>query len=131
MNIKNDPFVEKLLEKLPESERDSFNDDQLASLKHVFGNMEWERHPVDLRWTLKGLRKSYYFVFIAGGNRRPISRSQQELERKAKLMLIMAFLTFSTLLGILVLYLLKSAAGINVFPNFSFGVWSWFEKNVF
>ena len=33
----------------------------------------------------------------------------------------------STLFGILVLYLIKSALGIDIFKGFSFGVWDWFK----
>jgi hypothetical protein len=65
-SIKDDPVVKKIMARLSDSERESFSDDQLHSLKTAFAAMEWDTHPVDLRWTLKGLRKSYYFVFLAG-----------------------------------------------------------------
>lgn len=31
------------------------------------------------------------------------------------------------LVGLLLLYLLKSALGIDIFPDYSFGVWTWFK----
>jgi hypothetical protein len=33
----------------------------------------------------------------------------------------------SAAVGILVLYLIKSALGIDLIPGFSFGVWGWFQ----
>ena len=40
------------------------------------------------------------------------------------------FITFSVLSGLLILYLIKSALGINLFENFSLGIWSWFKANI-
>ena len=33
-------------------------------------------------------------------------------------------------LGVLILYLVKSALGIDLIPGFLFGVWGWFQENV-
>ena len=44
--------------------------------------------------------------------------------------LLTVFLSFSALLGLVVLYLIKSAMGIDLFPNFSLGIWSWFKENI-
>jgi len=131
VEIRNDPFIRGLLDRLPVNERDDFSDGQLLNLKVALGARTWGVHPVDLRWTVKIWRKRYYFVFLAGMNRRPLSRQQQELALLAKAVLFTVVITFSTLLGILVLYLLKSAVGIDIFPNFSFGVWGWFQEHVF
>jgi hypothetical protein len=35
---------------------------------------------------------------------------------------------FSTLLRLLALYLAKSAAGIDLIPGFSLGIWTWFNQ---
>jgi hypothetical protein len=37
------------------------------------------------------------------------------------------FLLISALVGIFVLYILKSALGVDLIPGFSFGVWDWFQ----
>jgi hypothetical protein len=37
-------------------------------------------------------------------------------------------LTVGTVLGVLILYLVKSALGIDLIPGFSFGVWGWFQE---
>jgi len=60
-----------------------------------------------------------------------MSRQEQQIKRISYLLFITAFLSFSTLLGILVLYLIKSAMGIDIFPDFSFGIWSWFQGNIY
>lgn len=122
--IRNDPFVKGMLKRLPTDQRESFSDDQLLGLKVALGARAWGVHPVDLRWTIKLWSKSYYFVFISGVNRRPSSRRQQELARIAKAMLLAAIILLSTLMGLLFLYVFKSALGIDIFPDFSLGIWS-------
>ena len=37
------------------------------------------------------------------------------------------FVTVSTLVGVLALYLLKSALGIDIIPGYSFAIWDWFR----
>ena len=65
----------------------------------------------------------------------PLKKNQDELSRKEKRLSIVTaaifstvFLMFSAAIGILVLYLIKSALGIDLIPGFSFGVWSWFKS---
>ena len=126
-NIRNDPFVKGMLERLPSNQRESFSDDQLMSLKIALGARTWHVHPVDLRWSMKIWKRSYYFVGIVGVNQRPLSRRQQELAMTGKVLVLTGIIAFSTLLGLLLLYLLKSAAGLNILPGFSFGIWDWFK----
>ena len=128
MNIRNDPFITDMMQRLPSSERSSFSDEQLASLKTAFGARTWGIHPVDLRWTIKFWRKRYYFVFVAGVNRRPLSRRQQELARVGKAFLMTGVFGFAMLLGLLFLYLVKSAAGIDLDPDSSLEIWDWFKE---
>jgi len=127
-NIRKDAFVVGMLERISPKERDSFSDDQLLSLKLALGTRTWKNHSVDLRWSIKLWRKSLYFVFIAGKNSRPLSRREQDLAKAGKFALFMGIATISTLLGLLVLYLLKSALGINIFPGFSLGIWDSFKE---
>lgn len=128
--LQQDPVIAKLMEKLPASARGTFTDEQLQALKIALGGRTWGSHAVDLRWTLKWWRWQYYFVFLAGRNRRTLSVREQQMQRYALAIFLSGFLLFSTLVGILVLYLLKSALGIDLIPGFSFGVWGWFQENV-
>jgi len=39
-------------------------------------------------------------------------------------------LAFSVLLGLAVIYLIKSALGIDLVPGYHLGLWHWFQDNV-
>jgi hypothetical protein len=114
--LDQDPFVRGLKQRLPEHLRDSFNEEQLAALRGVFGARSWVRH--------------YYFAIVAGRNKRNLTRPQQNLSLIAKAALATLFLLFSALVGLVILYLLKSALGINLFPDFSLGLWDWFKESL-
>lgn len=129
-DIRAEPFVRGLLEKLPADSRALFSDEQLLALKIALGGRTWGVHAVDLRWTLKFWRWRYYFVLLAGRNRRELSRREREIARFAMFVSLAVFLTFSVSLGLLVLYLVKSALGIDLFPGFSLGIWGWFQENI-
>lgn len=123
-----DPFIKGLKERLPEDIRESFSAEQLNALQVAFGARQWGRHSVDLRGTVKLWRWRYYFVLLAGRNKRDLSRAQQELSLTAKAVGVSIFLLVSLALGLLFLYLLKSALGINLFSGFSLGLWDWFKS---
>ena len=123
-----DPVIKGLLERIPDKEQDLFSEEQLVILKSALGARKWGVHKIDLRWTVKFWRWRYYFVFVSGVNRREPSRVVRELELWAKTVLLFSFTLFSVLFGILVIYLIKSALGIDLIPGFSFGVWGWFQE---
>ena len=125
---KQDPFIDGLAERLPDEVMATFTREQLDALKVAFGARQWGRHPVDLRGTLKWWGWRYYFVLLIGRNRRDLSRTQQDLSLSAKAAGISIFLLISLGIGLLFLYLLKSALGINLFSGFSLGVWDWFNR---
>ena len=125
--IQADPIITKLLDKVPADMRGSFTDEQLLALKIALGGRTWGAHAVDARWTLKWWRWQYYFVVLAGSNRRVLTDREQAIQRLAMATTLAVFITFSALVGILVLYLIKSALGIDLIPGFSFGVWDWFK----
>lgn len=120
-----DGFTTGLKERLPKEMRDSFTEEQLQALKVAFGARRWGRHPVDIRGTLNVWRSRYYFVFLLGRNKRDLSRLEETLSRFGRALIILGFLAFSMLVGFVALYVLKSALGINLLPNFSFGLWDW------
>ncbi|BBB28934.1 3-phosphoshikimate 1-carboxyvinyltransferase [Neptunomonas japonica] len=124
----NDSFINGLKERLPDDLKESFSQEQLSALKVAFGARKWGQHKIDLRGTLRIWRWRYYFVFLAGRNKRDLTRREQELSRMATTLAIAIFLTFATLLGLIVLYLIKSALGIDLFPNYSLGLWGWFKN---
>ena len=128
---KSDRGLYLFLAKMPKEIQQSFTDEQLVNIKVALKQNKWKKHRIDLRSSIGFFSYHYYYVFIAGRETREMSRQEQQIKRISYLFFITAFLSFSTLLGILVLYLIKSAMGIDIFPNFSFGVWSWFQHNIY
>lgn len=122
-----DPFVIGLKQRLPEELRESFSDEQLQGLRSALATRSWARHKVDLRGTFNLWRTQYYFVVVAGRNKRSLSRAQQKLSLAAKAGAITVFLFFSVLLGLVLLYVLKSALGIDLLPGHSLGLWDWLK----
>lgn len=122
-----DPFVIGLKQRLPEELRESFSDEQLQGLRSALATRSWARHKVDLRGTFNIWRTQYYFVMVAGRNKRSLSRAQQKLSLAAKAGAITVFLFFSVLLGLVLLYVLKSALGIDLLPGHSLGLWDWLK----
>ncbi len=124
-------LMKRLLNKMPEDVAESFSEEQLIALNKAIGGRSWARHKLDLRGTVNIWRSSFYFVILAGKNRRELSRLEEHLGRATMALMLALFVTFCTLFGLLVLYLIKSALGINLFEDFSLGIWSWFKQNVF
>lgn len=126
--ITGDPFIQDLLQRLPRSDRDSFSAAQLLALKVALAGRRWGRHALDVRGALSFWRWRYYYVVVLGRERRQLSRRQEDLSRTVKALLLLTFLIFSVLLGLIVLYLVKSALGIDLIPGHSLGLWSWFKE---
>ena len=77
--IHADPVITKLLDKVPQDMRTSFSMEQLLALKVALGGRTWGAHAVDARFTLKWWRWQYYFVFLAGRNRRVLGDDPRTL----------------------------------------------------
>ncbi len=122
--------LKKALSNMPKAVQSSFTNEQLEGIKSALEATTWKKHRVDIRSSISFFSYHYYYVLIAGRDQREMSREEIRFKRLMYLTFFTLFITFSTLLGLLVLYLIKSAMGIDIFPNFSFGVWSWF-KGVF
>ena len=75
-------------------------------------------------------RWQYYFVFLTGRNKRALSARERQVQRLSMAIVLSVFLLVSAAVGILVLYFVKSALGIDLIPGYSFGVWGWFQENV-
>lgn len=128
--LDQDPFVRGLKQRLPEQLRESFSEEQLDALRGVFGARSWVKHRIDYRGTIRLWRDRYYFAIVAGRNKRSLTRPQQNLSLIAKAALATLFLLFCALVGLVILYLLKSALGIDLLPSFSLGLWDWFKQNL-
>lgn len=125
-DIRKDPAIIKLLARMPAEVKDSFTEQQLAELRVALGARQWGKHKVDVRGTLGLGRWRYYYVFVAGRNLRDGQR-QGQLGLLMQAVLLSLLLVASAMLGLLLLYLLKSALGIDLFDGYSLGIWHWFK----
>ena len=127
--IKDEPSVRRLLSRMPENVADSFSDDQLLHLKIALGSRKWGRHKIDLRGTFSFpfLSSKVYYVFLLGKNHRDLSRIEKGISAFTLAILISLFTVVSVVTGILMLYLIKSAFGVDLIAGFSFGVSGWFK----
>ncbi len=123
-------FAEKFFRKIPYDIRKTLTPEQYQAIEKAFAS-QWKRHPLDIRHSFGFWRWRYYFVLIGGRDRRILSRKQQRLFSLAEFYFLMAYATTSALFGLLILYLVKSALGIDVFPNFHVGIWTWLQANIF
>lgn len=128
-DITTDPVISRLLERMPGDVADSFSEKQLSYLRNAIGAREWGRHKVDLRGTVKFFKWRYYYVVLAGRNRRTLSDKELKVAALMNAALITGFVTFSILVGLIVLYLVKSALGINLIEGWSLGLWDSFKEN--
>jgi hypothetical protein len=128
-SLTQDNFSKKFFERIPEELGETFTQEQLSALEDIFAE-KWANHPVDIRHSFGLWRWRYYFVIIGGHERRNLTRRQEYLFRLTELYLLAAYLGSSILLGLIALYLTKSAMGIDLFPNFHLGIWTWIEQKV-
>ena len=129
-DIHQDPVITRLLEKMPKKVASSFNEEQLSHLRNAIGAREWGKHKLDVRGTVKFFKWRYYYVILAGRNRRSLSEKEVRVARVRTASIIAIFITFAVLLGLIIIYLVKSALGINLIDGWSLGLWTWFKANV-
>lgn len=128
-DIRREPAIQNILSRMPEEIADQFTDDQLLHLKTAVGARQWGQHPVDKRGTfsIPGFKYKIYYVFLLGKNRRQLTKSEEKVSTAVGIAIAsaIAFLLLSIIF--IVLYILKSMAGINLFPEFSFGIWDYIK----
>lgn len=113
---------------MPKSIQDSFTEEQLSHLKIAIGARQWGNHVIDYRGVIKIFRYRYYYVLLAGRNRRVLSIKEQKIASVAQAIFFIGVFSLITVLTFLFLYLIKSALGIDMFKGFSLGVWDWFKS---
>jgi len=127
--IHDDPAIRELLSRMPNAVADSFNEEQLSHLLTAIGARSWGKHRVDVRGTFKipFYRWRFYYVLLLGKNHRGLTRKEKQLSLLTSTLVLSLFLILCSLGGLLLIYLVKSALGIDVFPGFSLGIWTWFK----
>lgn len=123
-SIKHDPAVLNLLKRMPKHVQASFTEEQLSHLKVAIGARQWGKHALDCRGVVRFFKYRYYFVVLAGRNRRQLSQAEKKASSVAQAVVV----TITLFIILLIIYLIKSALGINIFQGFSFGIWGYFKE---
>jgi hypothetical protein len=128
MGLRDDPQVRILLARLPAQSRDSFDDDQLRALKVALSGQPIGEHAVDLRWTWAFWRRHYYFMLLSGSSESAAGHRGNVLGNFTRYVAMAGLLAMLLVFFVMALYLLKSALGIDLVSDYSFGVWDWLKE---
>lgn len=120
--------LDNLLSSMNKSVVDTLTYKQKKELKKALNNQDWGKHSVDLRPTVAApfIPWSFYFVFLAGVNKRRLTNTEKGMACIMFLLMIILFGFSLVCMALLLLYLIKSWLGIDIFPNDSIGVWDSF-----
>ncbi|WP_440876378.1 hypothetical protein [Thalassotalea sp. PLHSN55] len=131
-NAKESLTVNNLLQSMDKRDADSFSTAQKSALRKAIKATQWRRHSIDVRPTLvlPFMPWSFYLVFLFGLNRRQLSSSERVMAFGMFLLAIFIFGLMLLGLILLLLYVFKSALGIDLFANESLGLWDEI-KNMF
>jgi hypothetical protein len=129
-SIRKDPDIMSLLSRLPKETASVLTDIQLSHLKVAIGSGQYRKHKIDIRGTipLPFFPSRIYFVLLVGRNVRSLSRQEKSIAITSMLLLTVIFLIFSSALGLVIIYVLKSALGINLVEGYSLGLWDWIKN---
>ncbi|MCD9536192.1 3-phosphoshikimate 1-carboxyvinyltransferase [Photobacterium carnosum] len=120
--------IDRVINTIPTEVLNSFDHKQLAAIKKsVAINSGYNDHYVDFRPVIGIGRWRYYAVFLLGKDRRKAPRHQMTITTIIKAIHIVFGLCVIFTSAVLVLYLIKSALGIDIFKHFSFGIWDYFK----
>lgn len=124
--------VNQLLSGMETSVADSFTYKQRKALQKSITTQDWRQHNVDFRPTLAlpFLPWSFYLVFLVGINRRGLLPAERFIAFTMLLFVIFIIGLILIACAFVLIYLLKSWLGIDLFPNESLGIWDNF-KNYF
>lgn len=68
--IEKDPFLRRFYSRIPATMVQSFSDGQLDAIKRAFGSRTAGAHAVDIRLSIPFGSRSFYFIVLAGKERR-------------------------------------------------------------
>ncbi|TWX67841.1 hypothetical protein ESZ36_11070 [Colwellia demingiae] len=122
--------VNQLLSGMEKSVADSFTGEQRKALQKSITSQDWRQHNVDFRPTLAlpFLPWNFYLVFLVGINRRGLVPAERFIA--FTMFLFVIFIIGLIIIGctFVLIYLLKSWLGIDLFPNESLGIWDKFKS---
>ncbi|MGF1744600.1 hypothetical protein [Vibrio minamisatsumaniensis] len=115
---------------LQQETQESLSEEQKLAIEKAVNQVGLvAKHSVDIRKIFPWFGKRFYVVFLSGRDHRAAARQGESkwLAYLTTICLTMFVLT-GVMLSLLALYLLKSALGIDLFKNFSLGIWDWFQS---
>lgn len=122
--------IRDLLQRMPAAVARTFTQTQLQALETAVATRQWGRHPIDIRGSIPWGKHRYFFAMLAGRNRRDMSAQEKALDNAFAILLFLGFLSFCAVCGFVTLYLIKSALGIDIFADYSLGLWTCVQENV-
>lgn len=84
-----------------------------------------KRHSVDVRRSFPFFTRRYYFVFLLGRVRQRTIYQESILFQSLVTLGVMLLILFSLTAIFILVYLIKSALGIDIFPHYHLGLWAW------
>ncbi|MCL1145429.1 hypothetical protein AB4298_18520 [Shewanella sp. 10N.261.52.F9] len=129
-SLRDDTRVNNALGNMPKHCANSFSEPQLVYMRLALINNKWQRHFIDNRGSfyIPFIGWRFFYVVLIGRNKRAYSRKEKQLTLALFTLCVVGFVLISLLLGLLLLYLLKSALGIDLFEDSSLGIWDWFKS---
>jgi len=125
-SFENDPFCKALFEGLPPDIRSSLSRAQIDALVTTLSHMNRRKSRIDIRGEVSLFFQRYYYVFLAGPDRRRkvmktlVNRRLNTLHGGTGVVLgVVYFFVFSILVVMVafLLYKIKSFLDINIFPD--------------
>jgi hypothetical protein len=122
--------INQLLNGMEKSVADSFTVEQRKALQKSITSQDWRQHKVDFRPTLAlpFVPWSFYLVFLVGVNRRGLLPAERFIAFTMLLFIIFLIGLITIGCAFILIYLLKSWLGIDLFPNESLGIWDKFTS---
>lgn len=118
-----DAFTQHVMSRIDQNVFKTLNLVQLEAIRSaISANAPYKKHPIDIRITIPFFFMKFYLVVLIGKDRRLATRDKEKSRienTKALSWLVSAYIGASLLIPllILVLYLVKSALGIDIFPE--------------
>lgn len=120
---KTDPFVDIVLNRIDPEIRKSLTPEQIDAISSaVSENNPFKKQRIDMRGAFSLFFARFYFVFLIGRDISIVTRFMELERRQRSLNLgwylpVVVIATFLFVLFVYLLYLLKSALGIDLFPD--------------
>lgn len=118
-----DPYAQSVIDRIDPKIRQSLSSVQLSAIAAAIGQVRnGKNHRIDWRGSIPLFFARYYYVVLLGRDLRLETR-YVEIDRRQRSLLFIEYLVkaaialFLAVVLLFLLYLLKSAMGINIFPN--------------